>query len=73
MFKVTEPTPKRRKVFNKNEIYLWHLRLGHINIDRIERLVKNGPLRKSKVSTLPVYESCLEGKMTKRPFSAKGE
>ncbi|RVW21514.1 Retrovirus-related Pol polyprotein from transposon TNT 1-94 [Vitis vinifera] len=47
--------------------------LGHINIDRIERLAKDGPLRELKVSTLPVCESCLEGKMTKRPFSAKGE
>ncbi|RVW25356.1 Retrovirus-related Pol polyprotein from transposon TNT 1-94 [Vitis vinifera] len=47
--------------------------LGHINIDRIERLAKDGPLRELKVGTLPVCESCLEGKMTKRPFSAKGE
>ncbi|KAL6327213.1 hypothetical protein AAG906_015252 [Vitis piasezkii] len=46
---------------------------GHINIDRIERLAKDGPLRELKVGTLPVCESCLEGKMTKRPFSAKGE
>ena len=54
-------------------MYLWHLRLGHINLDRINRLVKDGPLRKLNVGTLPVCESCLEGKMTKRPFSAKGE
>ena len=53
------------------ETYLLHLRLGHINIDRINRLVKDGPLR--EVGTLPVYESCLEGKMTKRPFSTKGQ
>ena len=54
-------------------MYLWHLRLGHINLDRINRLVKDGPLRKLNVGTLPVCESCLEGKMTNRPFSAKGE
>ena len=53
--------------------YLWHLRLSHINLDRINRLVKDGPLRKLNVGTLLVFESCLEGKMTKRPFSAKGE
>ena len=74
MFKVAEPTPKRRKISNdKNDTYLWHLRLGHINIDRIERLEKDGPLRELKVGTLPICESCLESKMTKRPFSAKGE
>ena len=32
-----------------------------------------GPLRELDVGTLPVCESCLEGKMTTRPFSAKGE
>ena len=57
MFKVTEPTPKRRKVSNENETYLWHLRLGHINIDRIERLAKDGPLRELRVGTLLVCES----------------
>ena len=48
------------------------LTLGYINLNKIGRLVKNGPLRELKVGTLPVCESCLEGKMTKRPFSAKG-
>ena len=47
------------------------MRLGHITVDRIERLAKDGPLRELKVATLPVCESCLEGKMTKRSFSAK--
>ena len=54
-------------------MYLWHLRLGHINLDRITRLVKDGPLRDLSVGSLPVCESCLEGKMAKRPFSTKGE
>ena len=74
MFKVTEPSLKRRKISSHdNETYLWHLRLGHINLDRIERLIKDGPLRELKVGTLLVCESCLEGKMTKRAFSTKGE
>ena len=74
MFKVTKPTHKRRKISNdNNDTYLGHLRLGHINIDRIERLAKDGPLRELKVSTLLVYESFLKGKMTNRPFPAKGE
>ena len=45
--------------------------MGHINIDRIEILAKDSLLRELKVGTLSVYESCLEGKMTKR--SGKGE
>ena len=51
---------------------MWHLRLGHINLDRKNRLVKDGPLRYLNVGTLLVCESFLEGKMTKRPFSTKG-
>ncbi|RVW36992.1 Retrovirus-related Pol polyprotein from transposon TNT 1-94 [Vitis vinifera] len=46
---------------------------GYVDNGRIERLAKDGPLKELKVGTLPVCESCLEGKMTKRPFSAKGE
>ena len=48
------------------------MRLGHIGLDRINRLVNDGPLRELSIGSLPVCESCLEGKMTKRPFSAKG-
>ena len=47
--------------------------LGHINLDRINLLVKDGPLRELNVGTLPFFESRLEGEKTKRPFSAKGE
>ena len=73
-FKVEHPkSNKRQKFSHSDNTYLWHLKLGHINLDRINRLVKDGPLRKLNVGTLPVCESCLEGKMTKRPFSAKGK
>ena len=74
LFKVEHPkSNKHQKVSHSDNTYLWHLRLGHINLDKINRLVKDGPLRKLNVGTLPVCESCLEGKMTKRPFSANGE
>ena len=73
MFKVTEPTPKRRKVSNENDTYLWCLRLGHINVDMIERLPKDGPLRELRGGTLSVCESCLEGKKTKSLFLANSE
>ena len=72
LFKVEHPkSNKRKKVSYSDNTYLWHLKLGQINLDRISRLVKDGPLRNLNVRTLPVCESCLE--MTKRPFSAKGE
>ena len=74
LFKLEHPkSNKRQKVSHSDNKYLWHLRLAHINLDRINRLVKDGPLRKLNVGTLPVCESCLEGKITKRPFSTKGE
>ena len=74
LFKVEHPkSDKRQKVSQSDNKYLWHLRLGHNNLDRINRLVKDGPLRELNVGTLPICESCLEGKMTKRPFSTKGE
>ena len=74
LFKAEHPkSNKRQKVSRSDNTCLWHLRLGHINLDRINLLVKDGPLRKLNVGTLPVRESCLVGKMTKRPFSAKGE
>ena len=53
--------------------YLWHFRLGHINVDKINRLVKDDPLDFLKVELYPICESCLQGKMTKLPFTGKGE
>ena len=72
LFRVERPKPKKQKILDNDDTYLWHLRLGHISLDRINRLVKDGPLKELKVCNLPVCESCLEGKMTKRSFSAKG-
>lgn len=39
--------------------------------NRIQRLVKDDNLSELSVGTLPVYESCLEGKIMKMPFSTK--
>ena len=72
LFRVEHPKPKKQKILDNDDTYLWHLRLGHISLDRINRLVKDGPLKELKVGNLPVCESCLEGKMTKRSFSGKG-
>ena len=48
------------------------MRLGHIGLDRIKRLVRDDPLQSLQVDDMPTCESCLEGKMTKRSFSSKG-
>ncbi|KAL4025380.1 hypothetical protein IC575_013770 [Cucumis melo] len=72
MFRTANTQNKRQRISPNNNTYLWHLRLGHINLDRIGRLVKNGLLNKLKDDSLPPCESCLEGKMTKRPFTEKG-
>ena len=72
MFKTAETRTKKAKVSPKENAHLWHLRLGHINLNRIEKLVKSGLLNELKETFLSVCESCLEGKMTKCPFSGKG-
>ena len=73
MFKIVNTQIKRQKISpSNNSTYLWHLRLGHINLDRIRRLVKNELLNELEDNSLPPCESCLEGKMTKRPFNGKG-
>ncbi|KAA0067938.1 gag/pol protein [Cucumis melo var. makuwa] len=71
MFRTANTQNKRQRISPNNNTYLWHLRLDHINLDRIGRLVKNGLLNKLKDDSLPPCESCLEGKMTKRPFTGK--
>ena len=48
------------------------MRLGHINPNRIHGLVKSGILNSLEFEPIPMCESSLEGKMTKRPFKAKG-
>ena len=62
----------KRKFPSTNNAYLWHLRLGHINSNRIQKLIKDGLLKPLDFDGFLVYESCLEGKMTKWPFNAKG-
>ena len=62
----------KRKFPLTSDAYLWYLRLGHINSNRIQRLIKDGLLETMDFDEFLVCESCLEGKMTKRPFNAKG-
>ena len=53
---------KRKEIFLVNQTHLWHLRLGHINLERICRMVTGGLLSSLDVIALLVCEPCLEGK-----------
>ncbi|KAL0329203.1 UNVERIFIED_CONTAM: hypothetical protein Sradi_4907000 [Sesamum radiatum] len=59
-------------LINKNCFYLMkdgssHL-LGHISQDRMKRLVDSKSLEIDNLDNLPACESCLKGKITKKPF-----
>ncbi|CAA0839096.1 Unknown protein, partial [Striga hermonthica] len=44
---------------------LWHKRLGHISINRVERLIKDGILDSINFSDFDVCVNCIKGKQTK--------
>ena len=64
---------KRPKLDDVEDSYLWHCRLGHINKNRISRLVKEGILNDIYCESIKICESYLLGKMTKSAFTRKGE
>ncbi|KAL0457767.1 UNVERIFIED_CONTAM: Retrovirus-related Pol polyprotein from transposon TNT 1-94 [Sesamum latifolium] len=58
----------KRKLDNHENAQIWNARLGHISKDRIRRLVDSKSLEIDNLDHLPTCESCLKGKMTKKPF-----
>ena len=64
---------KQPKIDDLRNSYLWHCRLGHINEKRINKLYKNGYLGSFDYESFDTCKSCLLGKMTKTPFTGKGE
>ena len=62
----------KRKTSEMNDTFLWHCRLGHINLERIGRLHKDGYLSPFNLENYETCHSCLQGKMTKIPFRNKG-
>ncbi|KAL0291589.1 UNVERIFIED_CONTAM: Retrovirus-related Pol polyprotein from transposon TNT 1-94 [Sesamum calycinum] len=58
----------KRKSENLENSQIWHARLGHISQDRMKRLVDSKSLEIDNLDNLPACESCLKGKMTKKPF-----
>ena len=63
---------KKLKKGDSELSYLWHCRLGHINENRIKRLVSTSSLPPFDFESYGVCESCLLGKMTSSPFLGKG-
>nr|GFB59326.1 retrotransposon protein, putative, Ty1-copia subclass [Tanacetum cinerariifolium] len=51
--------------------YLWHCHLAHIHKKRITKLQKDGILKSTDNEPYDKCESCIYGKMTKKPFSHK--
>ncbi|GFP84296.1 retrovirus-related pol polyprotein from transposon tnt 1-94 [Phtheirospermum japonicum] len=45
---------KRKEPSELNQTYLWHLRLSHINLKRIQRLVNDGPLSSLVLESFPL-------------------
>src|ERR1043165_1094158 len=54
---------------DEDHMKMWHCRLGHIGIKRMEKLHKDGLLDSLDFGSLDTCEPCLMGKMTRTPFS----
>ncbi|GKF87150.1 retrotransposon protein, putative, ty1-copia subclass, partial [Tanacetum coccineum] len=58
---------------NNNSTYLWHCHLAHINKKRIKQLQQDGLLKSTDDESFDKCESCLSGKITKKPFPHSNE
>ena len=56
---------KRCKVDNDSATYLWHCRLGHIDVKCMKKLHKDGLLESLDYEPFDACEPCLMGNMTK--------
>nr|GEV46482.1 retrotransposon protein, putative, Ty1-copia subclass [Tanacetum cinerariifolium] len=56
-----------------DSFYLWHCRLAHIDKKCITKLQKDGILKSANNEPYDKCESCISGKMKKKPFSHKIE
>ena len=64
--------PKRARE-EVNQEKMWHVKLGHVNLDKIRKKSKDGYFRPLGNDQMCTCEYCLKGKMTKSPFTGKGE
>ncbi|KAM1818379.1 hypothetical protein ACFX11_000180 [Malus domestica] len=64
--------PKRARE-EVNQEKMWHLKLGHVNLEKIHKMSKDGYIHPLGNDRMGTCECCLKGKMTKSPFTGKGE
>ncbi|GJT20307.1 retrotransposon protein, putative, ty1-copia subclass [Tanacetum coccineum] len=69
MYNVSNKKAKRNLDFT----YLWHCSLAHINKKRIKQLQQDGLLKSTDDESFDKCESCLSGKITKKPFPHSNE
>ncbi|KAM1908098.1 hypothetical protein FF1_027727 [Malus domestica] len=62
--------PKRARE-EVNQEKMWHLNLGHVNLDKIHKMSKDGYIRPLGNDKMGTCECCLKGKLTKSPFTGK--
>eukprot|EP00253_Pinus_taeda_P017328 PITA_17328 len=63
---------RKRKLTCEKSATLWHKRLGHISMKRVERLVSNDILQPLDFTNLSDCVNCIKGKQTnKRKYDAK--
>ncbi|GJX06210.1 retrotransposon protein, putative, ty1-copia subclass [Tanacetum coccineum] len=63
----------KRVEHNLDSTYIWHCRLAHINKKRIKQPQQDGLLKSTDDESFDKCESCLSGKMTKKPFPHSNE
>ena len=70
--------PEKVSIANagNHDIDLWHWRLGHVNNQQLKQLTLQDMARGvkfPKTSNVSFCESCVEGKMHRKPFKSVGE
>ncbi|GKB65422.1 retrotransposon protein, putative, ty1-copia subclass [Tanacetum coccineum] len=63
----------KRAKLNLDSTLLWHCRLGHISMKRIEKLQHDGLLNSTDIESFDKCISCLSRKMARKPYSHQVE
>ncbi|KAL3633507.1 hypothetical protein CASFOL_022269 [Castilleja foliolosa] len=58
----------KRKINGQNPAQLWHARLGHISLRRMNECARDGLFSLEDMKSFEPCESCLKGRMAKSPF-----
>ena len=56
----------KRNVINEDSSILWHRRLGHISIERVKRLIKDGVLNTLNFTDFDTCIYCIKEKQTNK-------